>query len=68
MSMQRQEIEIKIFPDGRLEYVIKGVKGPSCESIAELLEALGKVEASERTAEYDAREPDALEQINVDHG
>lgn len=68
MSMQRQEIEIEIFPDGRVEYRIRGVQGPGCESIAALLETLGKVELSERTAEFDAREPDALEQINVDHG
>jgi hypothetical protein len=66
--MQRQEITIQIHPDGRVEYLIKGVQGSGCESISALLEQLGHVEVSERTAEYGAREPDAQEQINVDHG
>jgi len=50
--MQHQEIEIQILPDGRVEYVIKGVKGSACESISALLEQLGKVEQSERTGEF----------------
>ncbi len=50
--MNRQEIEIAILPDGRIEYTIKGVKGSACESISALLEQLGKVEVEERTGEY----------------
>lgn len=50
--MQSQEIEISILPDGRVEYMIKGVKGAACESISALLEQLGKVEKAERTGEY----------------
>ena len=50
--MNSQEIEIKILPDGRVEYTIKGVKGSACEDISALLEKLGKVEASERTGEF----------------
>jgi hypothetical protein len=50
--MQREEIEVTILPDGRIEYTIKGVKGSACENISALLEALGKVEAAERTGEY----------------
>jgi hypothetical protein len=61
--MQRQEIEIAIHPDGRVEYRIKGVLGSGCESISALLEQLGKVEQSERTSEYYAQDPDAEIQI-----
>jgi hypothetical protein len=61
--MQREEIEIAILPDGRVEYTIKGVKGSACESISALLEQLGKVEQDERTDEYYAQEPDV--HVNV---
>ncbi|MBK8050860.1 MAG: DUF2997 domain-containing protein [Anaerolineales bacterium] len=50
--MQSQEIEFQILPDGRIEYTIKGVKGPACEEISALLERLGTVEKSERTGEF----------------
>ena len=50
--MQSQEIEIQIRPDGRVEYLIKVVKGSACENISALLEQVGKVEQSERTGEY----------------
>jgi hypothetical protein len=50
--MQKQEIEIAILPDGRVEYTIKGVKGSACESISALLEQLGQVEEETRTGEF----------------
>jgi hypothetical protein len=50
--MNRQEIEIAILPDGRIEYTIKGVQGSACENLSALLEQLGKIEAEERTGEY----------------
>jgi Protein of unknown function (DUF2997) len=50
--MQKQEIEITILPDGRIEYTIKGVKGSTCASISALLEQLGKVEETTNTGEY----------------
>ena len=50
--MQKQEIEITILPDGRIEYTIKGVKGGACDSISALLEQLGKVEDKSNTGEY----------------
>jgi Protein of unknown function (DUF2997) len=50
--MQKQEIEITILPDGRIEYTIKGVKGSACASISALLEQLGKVEETSNTGEY----------------
>lgn len=56
--MERQEIEIEIGPDGKVEYRIRGIQGAGCEQISAVLEELGKVEASERTDEYYAQEPD----------
>ena len=50
--MQKQEIEITILPDGRIEYTIKGVKGSACASISALLEQLGTVEETSNTGEY----------------
>jgi hypothetical protein len=54
--MQKQEIEVAILPDGRIEYTIKGVKGSACDNISALLEQLGRVEHEERTGEYYERE------------
>ena len=57
--MKREEIEIEILPDGRIEYTIRGVKGSACESISELLEQVGEVEREERTSEFYERDGDA---------
>ena len=64
--MQKQEIEIKILPDGRVEYTIKGAKGGACESISALLEQLGKIEAAEHTGEYYEQGNDA--QVTIQAG
>ena len=63
--MNREEIEIAVLPDGRVEYTIKGVKGAACESLSALLEQLGRVEREERTGEYYAQDPEA--HINLSH-
>jgi hypothetical protein len=64
--MNRQEIEIAVLPDGRVEYTIKGVKGSACESLSALLEQLGRVESEERTGEYYEHEPDSHIRLNYD--
>ena len=61
--MNREEIDIAILPDGRIEYTIRGVKGATCENISDLLEALGTVEESRRTDEYYEDDQDVT--INV---
>ena len=61
--MQSQEIEITIWPDGRVEYHIKGLKGNACDSISAMLEKLGHVEQEERTGEY--WEGDGDERIHI---
>lgn len=57
--MNKEEIEISVLPDGRVEYTIKGLKGSACESISTLLEQLGEVEEETHTGEYYERETDA---------
>lgn len=64
--MNREEIEIAVLPDGRVEYTIKGVKGAACESLSALLEQLGRVEREERTGEYYEHEPDAYIRLGHD--
>lgn len=64
--MAREEIEITILPDGRVEYRIQGVRGPACEEISAVLEALGRVEESERTQDYYDTEPET--HIHVGEG
>eukprot|EP00560_Eucampia_antarctica_P001565 CAMPEP_0197831538 /NCGR_PEP_ID=MMETSP1437-20131217/10748_1 /TAXON_ID=49252 ORGANISM="Eucampia antarctica, Strain CCMP1452" /NCGR_SAMPLE_ID=MMETSP1437 /ASSEMBLY_ACC=CAM_ASM_001096 /LENGTH=78 /DNA_ID=CAMNT_0043434493 /DNA_START=217 /DNA_END=450 /DNA_ORIENTATION=- len=47
-----ERIEFKIFPDGRIEETVIGVKGTNCQKITEELNAaLGKVVASKPTEE-----------------
>ena len=64
--MHSEEIEITILPDGRLEYTIKGVKGPRCDSISEMLEQIGRVTASERTGDYYDRTQETAVQVGLD--
>jgi len=64
--VQKQEIEVAILPDGRIEYTIKGVKGSACDNISALLEQIGKVEHEERTGEYYDR--DAEVSVHTGHG
>ena len=56
--MRKEEIEITIHANGQLEYTVKGIKGPACDSVSQLLEQIGVVEASEQTGEYYERETD----------
>lgn len=63
--MNREEIEIAVLPDGRVEYTIKGVKGAACESLSAVLEQLGRIEREERTSEYYAQEPES--HIHLSH-
>ena len=64
--MNREEIEIAVLPDGRVEYTIKGVKGAACESLSALLEQLGRIEREERTSEYYEQDPDAHLRLSHD--
>lgn len=47
-----EEIEFRIYPDGRVTEIVRGVKGKSCEQITEAInKQLGKVVASQPTEE-----------------
>lgn len=64
--MEKQEIEIKVYPDGHVEYTIKGIKGKACESISALLEQLGRIEHEEFTGEYYEKDSDSAVRINIE--
>lgn len=61
--MKKEEIEITVHPDGRVEYTIVGVKGSACADISALLEQLGQVVHEERTGEFYDKDNDA--QIHI---
>eukprot|EP00538_Stauroneis_constricta_P014188 CAMPEP_0119560804 /NCGR_PEP_ID=MMETSP1352-20130426/15912_1 /TAXON_ID=265584 /ORGANISM="Stauroneis constricta, Strain CCMP1120" /LENGTH=123 /DNA_ID=CAMNT_0007608861 /DNA_START=51 /DNA_END=422 /DNA_ORIENTATION=- len=47
-----EQIEFKIYPDGRVEEIVRGVKGGDCQKITESLnKMLGEVISSEPTEE-----------------
>jgi len=47
-----EEIEFRIYPDGRVTEVVRGVKGDNCEKITEAInKQLGSVVASQPTEE-----------------
>ena len=47
-----EQIEFKIFPDGRVEETVRGVKGNNCHKVTEKInESLGEVVASSPTEE-----------------
>lgn len=52
--MDIEEITIEISPDGKLEIIVQGVKGPECLDLtAELIEKLGgEINLQEKTSEF----------------
>ncbi|GKY97466.1 hypothetical protein MPSEU_000705000 [Mayamaea pseudoterrestris] len=47
-----ERLEFKIFPDGRVEEVVRGIKGNNCNKVTETInEMLGKVVATTPTEE-----------------
>ena len=65
---EKQKMEITILPNGEVSIQVLCVPGPSCEQVSAALEdALGKVKAKERTAEY-YQEPLAVEEITRKSG
>lgn len=52
MSDGMEQIEFKIFPDGRVEETVRGIKGNNCHKVTEgINEALGEVIATKATEE-----------------
>jgi hypothetical protein len=48
-----EEIEFRIYPDGRVTEVVRGVKGNNCQSVTEAInKQLGNVVASQPTEEF----------------
>lgn len=64
-----ETIEFKIYPDGRVEETVRGVKGNNCHKITEKInEALGAVIASTPTEEMFEQPVQVTETINLSNG
>ena len=51
--MEKQELEIIIDADGKVNIKVNGVKGPTCEDLTKNLEeAIGEVEKRDYTSDY----------------
>jgi len=61
-----EQIEFKIFPDGRIEETVTGVKGGECHKITEEINKnLGKVVASKPTEELYEQEITIAQTVQV---
>ena len=59
-----EQIEFKIYPDGRVEETVRGVKGNNCHKVTEKInEALGKVVATSPTEEMFEEEIQVTQKI-----
>jgi len=51
--MSEEELEVVLLPDGEVELVTHGVKGKRCiDYVKALVQAVGRVKSSEKTAEF----------------
>jgi len=63
--MEQPEFEITIGKDGKLKVHVKGVHGPKCLELADLVrDIVGKEESRQLTAEY--YDPGPKVRMNVD--
>jgi len=52
IKMKRKEVVFTIDTKGGVTSTVRGIKGPSCRSVAEAFKSLGKVVSETRTNEY----------------
>lgn len=68
-SSNVERIEFKIFPDGRIEETVIGVKGTDCQKVTEDLNAsLGKVVSTQPTEEMYEQKITIDESVTVNDG
>lgn len=61
-----ESIEFKIFPDGRVEQIVQGVKGEQCLKVTEEINAaLGEVVHTQPTEEMFQAEVEISEEVKV---
>jgi hypothetical protein len=64
-----ESLEFRIFPDGRVEEVVRGVKGVNCNKVTEDINAvLGKVVDSQPTEELFQQDLTLNNEIQVSDG
>ena len=61
--MAKQQLKIKLLPNGEIQMETKGIKGKKCLKYAELLEKLAdaKIHKQEFTSEYYEQETETLD-------
>eukprot|EP01083_Nonionella_stella_P113157 333450_1 len=63
---QIEQIEFKIYPDGRIEETVRGIKGGDCHKVTEEInENLGKVTTSSPTEEMYEQEITINQNVEV---
>lgn len=55
MTKQSFTLTINIAPDGTVDGLVEGIKGPSCGDVMKVLDGLGRVIEHRHTEEYNAR-------------
>lgn len=64
-----ETIEFKIYPDGRVEETVRGVKGNNCHAVTEKInESLGTVIASTPTEEMFEQPIQVTDTVNLSNG
>lgn len=64
-----EQIEFKIFPDGRIEETVRGIKGGECHSVTkEINESLGRVVDTKPTEEMYEQEIVIDQTIEIQNG
>ena len=63
---QLEQLEFKIYPDGRVEETVRGIKGNQCHKVTESINAmLGKVVSSQPTEELYEQPVRVSEQVTL---
>ncbi len=63
--MAKEEIEIAILPNGKLEIRSRNPKGPKCVDAVAWLKDIGRVEKEERTSDFYAKDAEINTDINI---
>jgi Protein of unknown function (DUF2997) len=64
-----ETLEFRIFPDGRVEEVVRGVKGMNCNQVTEDINSvLGKVVATEPTEELYQQDLTLSNEVKISDG
>jgi len=64
--MAQEELEIEIGPDGKVSVRTRGIKGPRCIEVAEMLaRIIGREESRQLTSEYYEAETHQQQHLDI---